>query len=120
MFLFLILQQMFLQKFVVFCLIIQTYTVAELHRCDGGSVEMKANDSSSAAPYTKHTITSTKATTDTVVCSASVPHSDAYRMGVPAQRSTVIHPRQAQRPIQKWKGPDKINRIYGDWIDDID
>lgn len=25
-----------------------------------------------------------------------------------------------RRPIQKWKGPNKISKIYGDWIDDMD
>ena len=24
------------------------------------------------------------------------------------------------RVVRKWKGPDRISRVYGDWIDDIE
>ncbi|CAH9136840.1 unnamed protein product [Cuscuta epithymum] len=27
---------------------------------------------------------------------------------------------ERRRPIQKWKGPDKISNIYGDWIENMD
>ncbi|KAI3692003.1 hypothetical protein L6452_31808 [Arctium lappa] len=29
-------------------------------------------------------------------------------------------PATAEGPIRKWKGPNKISRVYGDWIEDID
>lgn len=50
----------------------------------------------------------------------SVPHSDVYHAGVPTQRPTSVIQRSVQRTQKKWKGPDKISRIYGDWIDDIE
>uniref|UniRef100_A0A1D1ZLM1 Zinc finger CCCH domain-containing protein 56 n=1 Tax=Anthurium amnicola TaxID=1678845 RepID=A0A1D1ZLM1_9ARAE len=93
--------------------------VAELHRYGGGLVESEGRDSSSVAPDSNKAGVSSKAPTDTVVVSStSAPHIDVYHMGVPPQRSTGISQRQGQRPLQKWKGPDKISRIYGDWIDD--
>lgn len=62
-----------------------------------------------------------KAPADTVVASVpSVPHSDVYHIGVPSQRSSIVSQRPGHRAHQKWKGPDKISRIYGDWIDDIE
>ncbi|KVH91710.1 zinc finger CCCH domain-containing protein 12-like [Cynara cardunculus var. scolymus] len=46
---------------------------------------------------------------------------------VAATRSSVAHvggsglpPATSERPVRKWKGPDKISRIYGDWIDDLE
>jgi hypothetical protein len=38
--------------------------------------------------------------------------------GILSQRSTITNQRsgQLQRPVQKWKGTDKISRIYGYWI----
>ncbi|XP_042487731.1 zinc finger CCCH domain-containing protein 56-like [Macadamia integrifolia] len=90
----------------------------ELHRYGGGLVEMEGRDSSTS-PDSKQVAVSSKTQTDTVVTSAtSVPHTDVYHMGVPSQRSAALIQRQGQRPLQKWKGPDKISRIYGDWIDD--
>ncbi|KAM7273341.1 hypothetical protein ACFE04_028005 [Oxalis oulophora] len=46
--------------------------------------------------------------------------SDIYHIGVSSQRTCVINQRLGQRAHRKWKGPDKISRIYGDWIDDIE
>lgn len=61
-----------------------------------------------------------KTSVDTVVVSAaSVPHSDGYHIGVPSQRLSNVTQKTGQRPTQKWKGPDKISKIYGDWIDDL-
>lgn len=88
---------------------------AELHSHGGRVVEMETNDTSSSAPAA-----SIKAATAAISSTTSLPHADAHHVGVPAQRSNTINPRPIQRPIQKWKGPDKISRIYGDWIDDID
>eukprot|EP00252_Welwitschia_mirabilis_P020720 TRINITY_DN5130_c0_g1_i1.p1 TRINITY_DN5130_c0_g1~~TRINITY_DN5130_c0_g1_i1.p1 ORF type:complete len:367 (-),score=52.79 TRINITY_DN5130_c0_g1_i1:460-1560(-) len=31
---------------------------------------------------------------------------------------SLLNQRPGQRTVAKWKGPDKISRIYGDWIDD--
>lgn len=62
-----------------------------------------------------------KPSADTVVALVpSVPHSDVYHIGVPSQRPSIVIQRPGQRTHQKWKGPDKISRIYGDWIDDVE
>ncbi|XP_050232192.1 zinc finger CCCH domain-containing protein 12 isoform X2 [Mercurialis annua] len=63
-----------------------------------------------------------KTAADVVVASAtSVPHSDVYHLGVPSQRPpSILIQRPGLRTHQKWKGPDKISRIYGDWIDDVE
>ncbi|XP_058104284.1 zinc finger CCCH domain-containing protein 56-like [Magnolia sinica] len=93
--------------------------MGELHKYGGGLVDMDGRDLTSAPPDLKQIGTSSRTSADTVAASsASVPHSDVYHMGVPAQRPAGVSQRQAQRPLQKWKGPDKISRIYGDWIDD--
>ncbi|KAF8380709.1 hypothetical protein HHK36_028199 [Tetracentron sinense] len=91
----------------------------ELHSFGGGLVEMEDRDSSSVHPDSKQGGVSSKTPVDTVVASTtSVPYSDVYHMGIPSQRSSVVTQRPGQRTLQKWKGPDKISRIYGDWIDD--
>ncbi|XP_059640330.1 zinc finger CCCH domain-containing protein 12 [Cornus florida] len=95
--------------------------VGELHRYGGGLMETEAKDSSSAPPDTKQGVAPSKTPADIVVASVtSVPHSDGYHIGVPSQRLSNVIQRTGQRPHQKWKGPDKISRIYGDWIDDIE
>ncbi|KAJ6810382.1 zinc finger CCCH domain-containing protein 56-like [Iris pallida] len=85
----------------------------ELYRYGGKLMGTDGRDTPSVAPDAKQTASLVKALTDVVASNASVPHSDIYHMGVPARRSTVISQRQGQRPLQKWKGPDKISRIYG-------
>ncbi|KAL1211107.1 Zinc finger CCCH domain-containing protein 12 [Cardamine amara subsp. amara] len=42
--------------------------------------------------------------------------------GVPSQRTSnaVTQKPNGVRTQRKWKGPDKISRVYGDWIDDIE
>lgn len=46
-----------------------------------------------------------------------VPYS--YRVGVPPRRLPAEVLRTGDIPIRRWKGPDKISKIYGDWIDDL-
>lgn len=92
---------------------------AELHQYGGGPSEMEARDYLST-PDSKQGGVPSKALADTVVTSvSSIPHSDVYHIGVP-QRSSSIIQRPGHRILQKWKGPNKISRIYGDWIDDIE
>ncbi|KAF8379062.1 hypothetical protein HHK36_028489 [Tetracentron sinense] len=92
--------------------------LGELHKYGGGLVEIE-RDSSSAPPDSKQGGGSSKTPIDTTVSSnMSGPHTEVYHMGVPSHRSSVVTQRPGQRPLQKWKGPDKISRIYGDWIDD--
>lgn len=56
-----------------------------------------------------------KTSVDSVV--ALVPHAEgSYHVGIPSQRLQ----KTGQRPNHKWKGPDKISKIYGDWIDDLE
>lgn len=85
-------------------------------------METEARDSSSVPVENKPPSgVPPKTPADTVVASVpSVPHSDVYHIGVPSQRSSIVIQRPGQRAHQKWKGPDKISRIYGDWIDDIE
>ncbi|CAL9043669.1 unnamed protein product [Musa banksii] len=94
---------------------------SELHRYGGGLMETEGRDVSSATPDSKQAGTLTKAPSDASVASSiSVPHADMYHIGVPSQRSAGSIQRQGQRSVEKWKGPDKISKIYGDWIDDIE
>ncbi|EEF34722.1 nucleic acid binding protein, putative [Ricinus communis] len=94
---------------------------AELHRYGGGLMESEGKDPSSVPADTKQGGVLSKTPADIVVASvASVPHSDVYHLGVPSQRPSILMQRPGQRSHQKWKGPDKISRIYGDWIDDIE
>lgn len=83
-------------------------------------MDSEAKDASTAPADSKLGGVPSKAVPDNVVASVtSVPHAD-YHIGVPTQRSSIVLQRPGQRPHQKWKGPDKISRIYGDWIDDIE
>ncbi|KAG9452148.1 hypothetical protein H6P81_005052 [Aristolochia fimbriata] len=93
--------------------------LGELHRYGGGLVE-EGRDSSTTSADGKQGGGASKTQAEGVVATTtSVPHTvDVYHMGVPSQRSAGVSLRQGQRPLQKWKGPDKISRIYGDWIDD--
>lgn len=95
---------------------------AELHRYGGGLVDPESRDSSSVPPDEKQGGgVPTKAPVDIVLTTVnSVPHSDVYHIGVPSQRPAITIQRTGQRAHQKWKGPDKISRIYGDWIDDVE
>ncbi|CAN6894357.1 unnamed protein product [Brassica oleracea] len=42
--------------------------------------------------------------------------------GASSQRASnaVTQKSNGVRVLQKWKGPDRISRVYGDWIDDIE
>lgn len=94
---------------------------SELHRYGGGLTENEVRDVSLATSDSKQAGTLTKAPIDTSVASSLPgPPSDLYHMGVPSQRSAGVIQRQVQRSVEKWKGPDKISKIYGDWIDDIE
>ncbi|KAF3792220.1 Zinc finger CCCH domain-containing protein 56 [Nymphaea thermarum] len=92
--------------------------LGELHKYGGGLVE-DGRDSSSVSADSKQVGSSSKVQ-DVTASLVPVAHPEVYGMGVPSQRSVSISQRQGpQRPSQqKWKGPDKISRIYGDWIDD--
>ncbi|KQJ95303.1 zinc finger CCCH domain-containing protein 56 [Brachypodium distachyon] len=95
---------------------------AELHKYGGGLVDVEGRDIAST-PDSKQAALSAKAPAETTPAStAAPPHSDVYHLGIQSQRSTMTSQRSGQlpRPIQKWKGPDKISRIYGDWIDETD
>ncbi|XP_075519037.1 zinc finger CCCH domain-containing protein 12-like [Primulina tabacum] len=91
---------------------------AELHHFGGGASDAEAVDSST--PDAKHGTVPPKTSVDAVVATVpSVPHSDVYHVGVPSQRLPTMAQKTGHRPTQKWKGPDKISKIYGDWIDDL-
>lgn len=94
--------------------------IAELHKYGGGLVDIDGRDITST-PDSKQAGASTKAPADSAAASTAIPpHADVYHLGIQSQRSTIANQRSGhvQRPIQKWKGPDKISRIYGDWIDE--
>ena len=74
-----------------------------------------------STPDSKQAGGSAKAPLESAAASTALPpHADVYHLGIQSQRSAIASQRsgQLQRPIQKWKGPDKISRIYGDWIDE--
>ncbi|XP_024994746.1 zinc finger CCCH domain-containing protein 12-like isoform X2 [Cynara cardunculus var. scolymus] len=80
-----------------------------------------AKDYVSPLDLNKPGIMPSKPPADIIVASSpSSAHTDGYHVGAPSQRLPGVIPRTGQRPFQKWKGPDKISRIYGDWIDDIE
>ncbi|KAG0475715.1 hypothetical protein HPP92_015401 [Vanilla planifolia] len=90
---------------------------AELHKYGGGLVEIETRDASASTPESK---LSNKAPNEAsnLASNNSIPNADIYHMGVPPQRSNSLHHKQTQRTLQKYKGPERISRIYGDWIDD--
>lgn len=96
--------------------------VAELNRFGGGPVETEGKDSLFVPPDLKQAGSSFKTTESTVPSTISALHTDVYHLGqgVQVQRPSSIVERPGQRLFQKWKGPDKISKIYGDWIDDIE
>ncbi|KAL9271139.1 Zinc finger CCCH domain-containing protein, partial [Drosera capensis] len=84
--------------------------LAELHKHIGGAAPMDPEGrESSAPPESKPSgMTVTVRTNDTAATSSvllSTPRSDFHNVGVPFQRPSGI------RPIQKWKGPDKIIKL---------
>ncbi|KAF8101714.1 hypothetical protein N665_0201s0038 [Sinapis alba] len=83
---------------------------SELHRFGGGLVgEEEGKIRTSSALDTK------KAGQADTVTSLASP-------GVPSQRESnaVAWKPNGVRVLRKWKGPDRISRVYGDWIDDIE
>ncbi|KAK6162324.1 hypothetical protein DH2020_002165 [Rehmannia glutinosa] len=88
----------------------------ELNRYGGGPADSEVKDYST--PDAKQGAQPAKTSVDTVV--ASVPYSDGYHMGITSQRLSNAIQKTGQRSTQKWKGPDKISKIYGDWIDDLE
>ncbi|OIT37292.1 PREDICTED: zinc finger CCCH domain-containing protein 56-like [Nicotiana attenuata] len=95
---------------------------AELHKYGGGLMETEGKDPLSTPPDLRQGGGSLKTTESTVPSTISAPHTDVYHLGpgIQVQRSSGIVQRAGHRVIQKWKGPDKISKIYGDWIDDIE
>ncbi|CDP13047.1 unnamed protein product [Coffea canephora] len=90
----------------------------ELHQFGGGPVESEVPTTPSD---TKQVAVPSKVVADAVVGSVTpVPHSDSYHVGVPAQKLSNVIQKTGQKPHLKWKGPDKISKIYGDWIDDLE
>ncbi|EPS63418.1 hypothetical protein M569_11366 [Genlisea aurea] len=101
---------------------------AELNRFGGGPLESENRDSSNAdgnkqgsAAASKNTVESAVAAGNNLPPSAPPPLSDSgcYHIGGAPQRPSNTIQRSGFRPAQKWKGPDKISKIYGDWIDDL-
>lgn len=100
--------------------------LAELHKYGDGFVEGESapTETKQAGMATKALEMSSSATPATTL---SVPRTDFHHVGVgipsqsQSQRACSVSQTQVvgQRAVQKWKGPDKISRIYGDWIDDI-
>ncbi|XP_047321665.1 zinc finger CCCH domain-containing protein 12-like [Impatiens glandulifera] len=89
----------------------------ELHQYAGGPMEPEG-----AAVTPSDMKRGTTTLTDNVIVgsASSVSQTDGYHIGVPPQRLSISIGRTTPKPHQKWKGPDKISRIYGDWIEDIE
>ncbi|GAB4826438.1 hypothetical protein Ancab_009303 [Ancistrocladus abbreviatus] len=95
--------------------------LAELHKYGAGLIDTEGRDS--LAPVESNQIVVAVKTTDIVGASTlSAPRAEFHHvgLGVPSQRPPAVNQAAGQRHIQRWKGPDKISRIYGDWIDDIE
>lgn len=89
-------------------LYVQILPLTELHNFGGSDSEVK-----DSTPDGKQGTGPAKTSMDTVVA------SDNYHSGVPTQRLSNVTPKTGHRLMHKWKGPDKISKIYGDWIDDL-
>ncbi|XP_060171471.1 zinc finger CCCH domain-containing protein 56-like [Lycium barbarum] len=94
---------------------------AELNKFGGGAAENEGRDYISVPPDIKQGGGSLRTSESTMPSTNPALHTDVYHLGqgVQVQRPTGIVERPGQR-LQKWKGPDKISKIYGDWIDDIE
>ncbi|KAL8142680.1 hypothetical protein V2J09_015712 [Rumex salicifolius] len=97
--------------------------LAELHKYGGGLMETESRDSSAPMESKQGIIVAAK--NDTVAASnLSTPRMDFHHAGpagFPSQRPyNVMQQVGGQRSSQRWKGPDRISKIYGDWIDDIE
>lgn len=92
--------------------------IAELHRYRGALGDAETKDTNATLPDSKQG-GGMPSRTPSDPAAASVPQipvSDIYH----SQRtSSIVLQSPGQRTLQKWKGPDKISLIYGDWIDDI-
>ncbi|KAL3622116.1 hypothetical protein CASFOL_033527 [Castilleja foliolosa] len=83
---------------------------AELNNYSGGQIESEVKDVSTQDA--KQGALPAKTWVDGVV-----HHSDGYHT---SQRLSNAVQKDGRRSSQKWKGPDKISKIYGDWIDDLE
>lgn len=92
--------------------------MAELHKFTGAA-DGEVRDA--VATETKASSVIVK-TDSSAAPSLSVPRQEFHHvgLGISSQRPSNVIQVAGQRPSQKWKGPDKISRIYGDWIDDIE
>ncbi|XP_020231607.1 zinc finger CCCH domain-containing protein 39 [Cajanus cajan] len=82
---------------------------AELHVPGGGRSDAETAGASTI---------STKPIIPTIPRATSVSSNDApssHRASVPPENEEE----QGKKHLLKWKGPKKINRIYGDWLDDL-
>ncbi|KAL9236334.1 hypothetical protein vseg_011018 [Gypsophila vaccaria] len=85
----------------------------ELHNFGGGVMEGDGRESSETK--TPGMAIKTDATPPAV--SQEYHHVGG---GITSQRPPMVIKVVGRRPLPKWKGPDKISRIYGDWIGDIE
>lgn len=95
--------------------------LAELHKYGGGLLDNETRDSSTPTESKQGVIVVAK--TDAVVASnLSTPRMDFHHAGpgFPSQRPYNAMQVGGQRSTHRWKGPDRISKIYGDWIDDIE
>lgn len=83
--------------------------VADLHRFGGGLVEGEDKIGTSITLDTKQT------EQVDIVTRLVTPGASSQRTS-----SAVKQKPNGVRTQRKWKGPDKISRVYGDWIDDIE
>lgn len=97
--------------------------VSELHRFGGGLAESEGKSPTTPSD-SKQQISSVppKPAADTAIGAVTIiPHTDTSFLSaaVPSQKLSNVIQKTGQRPHLKWKGPDKISKIYGDWIDDL-
>lgn len=97
--------------------------VAELHRFGGGLAESEGKSPTTPSESKQQVSAPPKPAADAAIGVVTIiPHTDNSYLSaaVPSQKlSNVMIQKTGQRPHLKWKGPDKISKIYGDWIDDL-
>ncbi|KAG4171412.1 hypothetical protein ERO13_A12G207600v2 [Gossypium hirsutum] len=93
--------------------------LAELHRHGGALGDTEAKDSF-VAPFDSKQAGGAPLKTPADTMAASIPSVPLSDLGVPSQRTSIVLQKPGQTTPHNWKGPDKISRIYGDWIDDFE
>eukprot|EP00252_Welwitschia_mirabilis_P005582 TRINITY_DN16048_c0_g1_i1.p1 TRINITY_DN16048_c0_g1~~TRINITY_DN16048_c0_g1_i1.p1 ORF type:complete len:463 (+),score=116.18 TRINITY_DN16048_c0_g1_i1:646-2034(+) len=94
--------------------------LAELQKYGGVLSDADATDTSgNLRSDSKQNGAASKVNVDPGSGSSSVTNAENSVVGSSTRSlGNLLNQRPGQRIMAKWKGPDRISRIYGDWIDD--